>query len=136
MESTILAKTFAIILEAMKWLAVALLGLLVWTWKKHDSKVSKMDERIVIVESDVHSLKAKYITKDDLDHREKKIMDRVDVEHQRIITTIDNSIDAMKDELITCNKNVMLHIENVSTDVREIREFMFNHIERRNPPRE
>ncbi len=110
----------------------AIIGGLVWyIWDRHKKRVDALETSHKELSKDVTELKAKSIQVEDLDKREKKIMDRVDTEHQRIITTLERAIDTMKEELVTCNQNVMSHIAGLHKGVDQIREFMFQHLERR-----
>lgn len=115
----------------------AIIGGLIWyIWDRHKKRVDALETSHKELSKDVTELKAKSIQVEDLDKREKKIMDRVDTEHQRIITTLEGSIETMKEELVTCNQNVMVHISNLSKSMDQMRDFMFNHLERRQKDRD
>jgi len=108
----------------------AIIGILVgYIWNHHRKRVDAL-------ETDVNILKQTVVYRSDLDLKAEEIKAEVKKEHERIIETLDSSIQTMRDELVTCNQNVMSHVSNLSSDIREIRDFMFQHLERRQKDRD
>jgi len=107
-----------------------IIGTLVgYIWNHHRIRVDAL-------ETDVGILKRTVVYRSDLDSKAEEIKAEVKVEHERIIDTLETSIQTMRDELVTCNQNVMSHVSNLSSDIREIRDFMFQHLERRQKDRD
>lgn len=126
MEQTIMAKLAGLLWEALKWSGAALVGLLVWIFKRQDAKIKKLQEVIAEMRENV-------VYKHDLDEKADSIEAKVKSEHERIIAEVQYSHnrihDLMREDLQACNQAVM-------NEVRQIREFMFNHLERRGKPRD
>ncbi len=108
----------------------AIIGILVgYIWTRHKKRVD-------VLETDVNILKQTVVYRSDLDSKADEIKAEVKIEHERIIDTLESSIQTMRDELVTCNQNVMSHVASLSSDIREIRDFMFKHLERRQKDRD
>lgn len=127
----LLAKTLGLAWDLIKGLVLLVVGWLTWRWRKQEAKVEKID-------SDLTTLKAEVVTLKELDSREAKIMHKVESEHQRIIDVLEKSLQEHQNKLITCNENVMAHVEvlrgdfkEAKSDIKEVRNFMMNHLERR-----
>lgn len=98
-------------------------GFLVYKWNRHEKRVDKITEDLSVLQKTV-------VYKSDLDAKAQEIKDEVKAEHQRIIDEQKESNKVMRDELITCNQNVMAHIANLATDVREMRTMLIEWIKR------
>ena len=108
----------------------AIIGILVgYIWNHHRKRVDAL-------ETDVNILKQTVVYRSDLDLKAEEIKAEVKKEHERIIETLDSSIQTMRVELVTCNQNVMSHVSILSSDIREIRDFIFHHLERRQKDRD
>ena len=135
MLEAILAKVGATMLDALKWAWVAIMALLLYIFRRQNQKVDDHDEKLEKVIKDVDILQKTVIYRSDLDAKADEIKAEVREEHQRIIDEQKESNKVMRDELITCNQNVMAHIASLATDVREMRTMMMNIMERRQGPR-
>lgn len=118
-----------ILIDALKWAWLAIVALVVFIFNGHRKKINSLKE-------DVAQMKQNVIYRTDLDTKADEIKADVKEEHQRIIDEQKTSNRIMRDELITCNQNVMAHIASLATDVREMRTMMMNIIERRQGPRQ
>lgn len=130
----ILAKLLGPIWELFKWLLTLVIGLLTWLFLRHEDSIKSLKTKV----SEIDVLKAEVVTLKELDSREAKIMSKVESEHQRIIDILKRSLDEHQDKLITCNENVMSHVEvlrgdfkEAKDDIKEVRNYMMNHLERR-----
>lgn len=127
----LLAKTIGVAWDLIKGMVVLIVGWMTWRWRKLEAKVDKNDSDIIL-------LKAEVVTIKELDLREAKIMLKVETEHQHIIDVLEKSLQEHQNKLITCNENVMAHVEvlrgdfkEAKSDIKEVRNFMMNHLERR-----
>ena len=125
------AKTIGIAWDLIKGLILLILGWLTWRWRKQEKKIEEIDSGLI-------TLRAEVVTLKELDSREAKIMTKVESEHQRIIDVLEKSLEEHQNKLITCNENVMAHVEvlrgdfkEAKSDIKEVRNFMMNHLERR-----
>ena len=133
MPESIIAKFGAYIVDGLLWIIgvlFALLGGFLWyKWKRHEGRVDTIAEKVSKLENTV-------VYRSDLDAKSEEIQAKVKEEHERIIKTLETSIETMREELVTCNQSVMSHVSSLSTDIREIRDFMFQHLERRQQKRD
>lgn len=136
MIEALLAKVGATLLDALKWAWVAIIALVLYIFRRQSQKVDGHNEKLEKVIKDVDILQKTVIYRSDLDAKADEIKSEVREEHQRIIDEQKESNKVMRDELITCNQNVMAHIAGLATDVREMRTMMMNIMERRQGPRQ
>jgi hypothetical protein len=107
----------------LKWLGAAVLGLLVWIWKRQDAEIKSLKISVETMHSNYQS-------------EIKKEADRIRIEvkgdHEKIEEKV---IDAMKE--IHDNMRIDLHNCNngLMTEIRDLRGFLMNHLERRGAPR-
>lgn len=140
MPETLLAKLAGLLWESIKGLAVLIVGLLSYLFRRQDKVITD-------IQTELSTLKTRVVYKDDLDVKAKEIEARVAVEHQRIydkvteavetlISNQNRSNDQLREDMITYNVSVMKQINGpVSEQIAEIRNYVFNHIERRSTER-
>ena len=117
----ILVKFVGPIWEFIKWLMAALIGLLLWTWKRQDSDIKHLKKA-------VSEMRENVVYKGDLDEQADRIREEVKDEHNKIVDSVKDIHHMMKDDLHSCNQNIM-------TEIRDLRGFLMNHLERRGKPR-
>ena len=117
-----------ILLDALKWAWLAIVALVVYIFNGHRKKLNALKE-------DITQMKQHVIYRKDLDDKAEEIKNDVKAEHQRIIDEQKESNKVMRDELLTCNQNVMAHIATMQGDVREVRTMLMSLLERRQSPR-
>jgi hypothetical protein len=123
METTIIAKLAAFFWESIKWLGAALLGLLVWIWKRQDAELKSLKITVETMHSNYQS-------------EIKKEADRIRLEvkcdhekiEEKVIDAMKDIHENMRDDLHNCNEGLM-------TEIRDLRGFLMNHLERRGNPR-
>jgi hypothetical protein len=115
------AKLAAPLWETLKWLGAALLGLLIWIWKRQDADIKSL--KITVSE-----MRENVVYKADLDDQADRIREEVKDEHQKIVDAVKDIHGTMRDDLINCNQSLM-------TEIRDLRGFLMNHLERRGTPR-
>lgn len=140
MPETLLAKLAGLLWETIKGLAVIIVGLLAYFFRKQDNALSSL-------KTEVSELKLRVVFKDDLDLKAKEIEARVAAEHQRIYDKVTEAVeilvnnqnrsnDQLRNDLNACNRAVMDQINGpISEQITEIRNYVFNHIERRSTER-
>ena len=140
----ILAKLFGTLWEFVKWLLLALAGLLVWLFKRHDDSIKSLKTEV----SEMQVQLAKSVSLEHLEEKAKQIRHDVAADHQRIYDKVDQvakamlenqsrSLETMHQDLASCNRAVMDQINGpVMEQISEIRQFIFNHIERRSKERD
>jgi len=121
METTIIAKLAALLWETFKWLGAALLGLLVWIWKRQDAEIKSL-------KLTVSEMRENVVYKADLDEQADRIREEVKDEHQKIVDAVKEFHENMRDDLHNCNNGLMV-------EIRDLRGFLMNHLERRGSPR-
>ena len=117
----ILVKFVGPLWEGIKWLAAALIGLLLWTWKRQDSDIKHLKKAFSEMRENV-------VYKGDLDEQADRIREEVKDEHSKIVDSVKDIHHMMKNDLHVCNQNIM-------TEIRDLRGFLMNHLERRSKPR-
>lgn len=107
-----------------------------YIWRGDRRRLRLVEERL-----------AHAVFKDDLEVKAKEIEARVAVEHQRIYDKVSEAVDILvanqnrsndqlRDDLNACNRAVMDQINGpISEQITEIRNYVFNHIERRSTER-
>ena len=135
MIETIYAKIGAFLLDALKWAWVAIIGLLVHIYNGHRKRIDGHGMRIGVIEKDVSEMKSRVVYQADLDAKADEIKAEVKHEHQRIIDEQIKSNHVLRDELVTCNQNVMSHISTMRDDIREVRSLLMSVLDRRKEPR-
>lgn len=133
------AKLLGPIWELFKWLLTLVIGILTWLFLRHEDSIKSLKTKV----TEIDVLKAEVVTLKELDSREAKIMHKVESEHQRIIDVLERSLEEHQNKLITCNENVMSHVEvlrgdfkEAKDDIKEVRNYMINHLERRQKERD
>jgi hypothetical protein len=121
METTIIAKLAAFLWEILKWLGAAILGLLVWIWKRQDAEIKSL-------KLTVSEMRENVVYKADLDEQADRIREEVKDEHTKIVEAVKDIQHIMRGDLVLCN-------EGLKTEIRELRGFLMNHLERRGSPR-
>ena len=115
--------------DFVKWILLLIVGILTWIWKRQDSRIDGLAEKI-----------GNHVTKDDMNEKVAEVEARVQREHESIISEIhrsneqtqmrqDLANEQMRKDLKDCNSQVM-------GQVSQIREFIFNHLERRGKDKE
>lgn len=117
-----------ILVDALKWAWLAIVALVVFIFNGQRKKLNALKE-------DVTQMKLNVIYRTDLDAKAEEIKADVKEEHQRIIDEQKESNKVMRDELVTCNQNVMAHIATMKDDVREVRTMLMSLLDRRQSPR-
>ena len=117
-----------LLIDALKWAWLAIIALVLFIFNGHRKKLNALKE-------DVTQMKQHVIYRKDLDDKAEEIKNDVKAEHQRIIDEQKESNKVMRDELVTCNQNVMAHIASMKEDVREVRTMLMSLVERRQSPR-
>lgn len=117
----IMVKLVGPLWETLKWLMAALIGLLLWTWKRQDSDIKHLKKV-------VSEMRENVVYKGDLDQQAERIREEVKDEHNKIVDSVKDIHHMMKSDLHTCNQNIM-------TEIRDLRGFLMNHLERRSKPR-
>ena len=117
-----------ILIDALKWAWLAIVALVVFIFNGQRKKLNALKE-------DVTQMKLNVIYRTDLDAKAEEIKADVKEEHQRIIDEQKESNKVMRDELVTCNQNVMAHIATMKDDVREVRTMLMSLLDRRQSPR-
>lgn len=118
----ILVKFVGPLWEGTKWLMAALIGLLLWTWKRQDSDIKHLKKA-------VSEMRENVVYKGDLDAQADRIREEVKDEHNKIVDSVKDIHHMMKRDLQMCNNNVM-------TEIRDLRGFLMNHLERRSKSRD
>ena len=117
-----------ILLDALKWAWLAIVALVVYIFNGHRKKLNALKE-------DVTQMKQHVIYRTDLDAKAEEIKNDVKAEHQRIIDEQKESNKVVREEVVTCNQNVMAHISSMKDDMREVRTMLMSLLERRQSPR-
>ena len=117
-----------LLIDALKWAWLAIVALVLFIFNGHRKKLNALKD-------DVTQMKQHVIYRKDLDEKAEEIKADVKEEHQRIIDEQKESNKVMRDELVTCNQNVMAHIASMKEDVREVRTMLMSLVERRQSPR-
>ena len=135
----LLAKLIGPLWELFKWLLTVFVGVLTWLFLRHEDSIKSLKNKV----TEIYVLNAEVVTLKELDSREAKIMHKVESEHQRIIDVLERSLEEHQNKLITCNENVMSHVEvlrgdfkEAKDDIKEVRNYMMNHLERRQKERD
>lgn len=117
-----------ILIDALKWAWLAIVALVVFIFNGQRKKLNALKE-------DVTQMKQHVIYRTDLDAKAEEIKNDVKAEHQRIIDEQKESNKVVREEVVTCNQNVMAHISSMKDDMREVRTMLMSLLERRQSPR-
>ena len=140
----LLAKIIGPLAEFVKWLAMLLIGLLSWLFVRHDNSIRSLNTKVSAMQIQL----AKTVTLENLEEKAKNIRESVASDHQRIYDKVDQvaktmlenqnlALQSMHQDLSACNSAVMDQINGpVMEQISEIRQFIFNHIERRSKDRD
>ena len=140
----LLAKIIGPLAEFVKWLAMLLIGLLSWLFVRHDNSIRSLNTKVSAMQIQL----AKTVTLENLEEKAKDIRESVASDHQRIYDKVDQvatsmlenqnrALQSMHQDLSACNRAVMDQINGpVMEQISEIRQFIFNHIERRSKDRD
>lgn len=135
----ILAKIFGALWEFIRWLFLVIIGLLTWLFLRHEDSIKSLKTEVSVMKV----LLAKTVNIEHLEEKAKEIRKDVASDHQRIYDKVDNvaksmmenqsrSLEMFREDLSSCNRAVMDQINGpVMEQISEIRQFIFNHIERK-----
>lgn len=125
MTETLIAKFAGPIWEALKYIWIAFIGLLVWIFRRQDAEIKRLQNEV----SEMKGNLAQTVDHAFFEEKRKEIEKKVEGDHQRIVDTIREIHSMMREDLSHCNNGVM-------EQIKELRGFLISHMERRSNPRD